>query len=513
MQRPKVSVIVPVYNPGSDVDDCIRTLLGQSLPREEYEVIFVDDGSDDGTAERLDALAAEHENVRVDHIPNSGWPGRPRNVGIAMARGDYVYFVDNDDWLGKEALERLHANALEHDADVVIGKVVGHGKYVPRALFRRDRSDLSIETPVILSLLTPHKLFRRRLLEENGIRFPEGPRRLEDHAFVVHAYLHARKVTVIADYPCYHWVLRDRDGRNASFRPFDPAAYYRNLREVLDVVEQHTEPGPLRDRLLAHWYRGKMLGRVGGRYFARRDDAYRRRVYEEVRELARERYGPEVERWLAPSVRARSRLLLAGDYDALEALASMEAGLRADVRAGARRRSSEALTIPVEARLTGDRAPLRFRRAGERVLWVPPAGVPDLDLDVSDRLPRAKVSVLLRSTGADRADYVLPGSAELRLEPAGEGDELEAVLSGEARVAPGRPPARAGHWEVLASVTVAGFNATGRVRDARGAAPLALRTDASGRAVAEARALPSVAGRLARRMPRLARAARRVRAS
>src|SRR4051812_24120626 len=96
---PALSVIVPVYNPGVNIDDCVRTLLDQSLPSSAYEVIFVDDGSTDGTAERLDLLASAHPHVRAVHISNSGWPGRPRNVGIELARGDYLLFVDNDDWL------------------------------------------------------------------------------------------------------------------------------------------------------------------------------------------------------------------------------------------------------------------------------------------------------------------------------------------------------------------------------------------------------------------------------
>src|SRR5919199_608097 len=115
----KVSAIVPVYNPGDHIDRCIETLVDQSLTEHEYEVIFVDDGSTDGTPERLDRLAAEHEHVRVEHIPNSGWPGRPRNVGIAMARGEFVFFVDNDDWVEREALERLHRRAVQDGADVV----------------------------------------------------------------------------------------------------------------------------------------------------------------------------------------------------------------------------------------------------------------------------------------------------------------------------------------------------------------------------------------------------------
>src|SRR5215213_4069019 len=153
---PNVSVIVPVYNPGSHIDDCIDSLLGQTLPAGELELIFVDDGSTDATPARLDALAARHAHVRVEHIPNSGWPGKPRNLGLDMATGEYVFFVDNDDWLERDALERLYTTAEQDRADIVIGKVVGHGKRVPRVLFASNRHGEPFDDPVLLRLLTPH---------------------------------------------------------------------------------------------------------------------------------------------------------------------------------------------------------------------------------------------------------------------------------------------------------------------------------------------------------------------
>src|SRR4051794_11386643 len=314
----KVSVIVPVYNPGADIDDCIRTVLDQSLRAEDYEVIFVDDGSTDGTGARLDALAEAHPNVRVRHIPNSGWPGRPRNVGLEMARGEFVYFVDNDDWIGRQALERLYERAQRDEADIVIGKVVGHGKLVARDLFTADRK-ARLEWYPLLKLLTPHKLFRRALLEEQSIRFPEGRVRLEDHIFVVHAIFHARTIAILATHPCYHWMRREHG--NASLGPFDPVAYFANVRDVLDLVVEHTEPGKLREELLSHWYRGKMLGRVGGRGLVKRDPPARRPIFEEVRGLAAERYDWDVERFLPFNLRLRSRLLRAGEFAALEELA------------------------------------------------------------------------------------------------------------------------------------------------------------------------------------------------
>jgi glycosyltransferase involved in cell wall biosynthesis len=455
---PKVSVVVPVYNPGSHIDPCIRSLLGQSLAPAELELIFVDDGSTDGTPARLDELAAGHEHVHVVHIPNSGWPGRPRNVGIGMARGEYVYFVDNDDWLGDEALERMYATARADDADIVVGKVVGHGKNVSRLLFRRNLHGIAFDSPQLLALLTPHKLFRRALLAEHGLRFPEGRRRLEDHVFVVEAYFRARRISVLADYPCYHWVHRD-ERANASSGRFDAAAYYGDVREVLDVVERHTEPGDLRDALLTHWYRGKMLGRVGGRGWPSRPDDFRRELHAEVRRLALERFGGGVEARLPFHLRVRSHLLRDGSYEDLVALAELEAALRARVtlRARVAEGARQRLTLAAQLR------PLRFVRRGERVLWEPPkplrAALADADLDVTEELAGARVQAYLHRGGTE---YPLPSTATLRL--SGARPVLDATAELDPATAAAGGELRAGDWELRANVTVAGFAHARRVR-------------------------------------------------
>ena len=463
--QPSVSVIVPVYNPGHDIDDCIDSLLAQSMPAGALELIFVDDGSTDGTPARLDALAAEHPHVNVVHIPNSGWPGRPRNIGIDMAHGEFVYFVDNDDWLEPDAVERLHAAAVGDGADIVIGKVVGHDRKVPRGMFRETLHAAPFDSVKFLGLLTPHKLFRTAMLREHEIRFPEGRLRLEDHLFVVHAYFHAAGISVLADRPVYHWVLRDI-ARHASSRRLHPEGYYGNVREVLDVVCEHTQPGPWRDRLLTHWYRGKMLGRVGGRNFARREDTFNRELVDTIRSLALERYDDDVHARLAFNMRARSLLLRAGDYEGLHRLAELEAGLKARVRAHVRG-DGRRLSLRLRAALRG----LEFVRDGERLTWLPPQPLRAAlaGLDATEAVHGSQVQVLLHSL-RNGTEYTLPVRTVVVLD--GARPVLSASVDVEAASAAAGHELPDGDWELRVIVTIAGFSHARSVR--RNGAPLVL---------------------------------------
>jgi glycosyltransferase involved in cell wall biosynthesis len=483
---PKVSVIVPVYNPGSHIDDCLDSLLGQTLPADELELIFVDDGSTDATPARLDALAERHRHVQVRHIPNSGWPGKPRNVGLDMATGDFVYFIDNDDWIERDALERLYETAVQDRADIVIGKIVGHGKGVPLGLFESNRHAIGFE-PGLLAMLTPHKLFRRRLLDERGIRFPEGKRRLEDHPFVLSAYFAAERISVLSDRPVYHWMRREEQ-ENASYSRFDAAAYYDNVREVLDLVEEHTQPGELRDTLMLHWYRGKMLGRVGGRDWLWRDPEFRRELYDAIRPLALERFGEDVHARLPFNLRLRSKLMRRGEFDALGRLSRFERRLEPVVRVRGIERGGTHVVLRLESWFGAEKTKLRFERKGDRTFWLPPTeqltlDAPEEDREVTGELRRSRADVFLRNV-EDGAEYVLPARTHTRLN-VGESGRVRPKLQTVVPIAPTAAAAGAplppGRWEVHITLTVAGFQRTTPVL--RGGEPLVLTTYAPGRIV------------------------------
>ena len=292
-QNPKVSVVVPVYNPGPDIEPLSIRFRAQTMAQSDREFIFVDDGSTDGTGARLDRLGAEHDDVQVVHIPNSGWPGRPRNIGLDGASGEYVFFADNDDWLADDALERLYACAVQDRADIVVGKIVGHGRHIPH-IFTKDRHGLdAADAP--LALLTPHKLFRTAMLREHGIRFPEGRRRLEDHLFVVPAYFAAERISVLASYPgLYHWVRRGSD-RSASRQRPDIEGHFASIRELLTIVDQRTSPGKVRDRYYLHWYRVKVLKRLGRATGHLTDPASRAEFFDHASRLIQERIPPRLD--------------------------------------------------------------------------------------------------------------------------------------------------------------------------------------------------------------------------
>ena len=328
----RVSVIVAVYNTGEYIEPLIDTLMRQTMPKDEFEVILVDDGStDEWTVNRIDRLAAEQENVIVRHEPNSGWPGRPRNVGIDIARGTYAFFADHDDWFGLEALQRMADYADECNSDVLIGRYAGHHRGVAKAMFDKSRPSVTLESTPLMDSLTPHKLFRLDFLRAEGLRFPEGKRRLEDHVFVVDAYFRAKTISVLADYHCYVHIGRP-DAGNAAYNLIDPPSYYGYVREVNDVIYRHTEPGPLRDRCLRRPLRQEVLGRLDGAGLLKRPPEHTRSVFEQARAVALDQIPEHIDAGLAPSQRVRAALLRAGRLEDLLAYVEYQAGIKARVR-------------------------------------------------------------------------------------------------------------------------------------------------------------------------------------
>jgi glycosyltransferase involved in cell wall biosynthesis len=465
----KVTVVIPVYNPGSYIDPCIASILGQSLPPDEFEAIFVDDGSTDETPALLDALDADHPNISVIHQENSGWPGKPRNVGIDAAQGEYVFFLDHDDALGPEALERLYAMAVRNDADIVIGKMAGHGRRVPKDLFLESRDRATLADAPLLDSLTPHKLFRRSFIERHALRYPEGRRRLEDHVFVVRAYFLASVISILSDYVCYYHTWRD-DMANAGHQRLDPVGYYTNVREVIGIVESFTEPGSFRDSLLQRFARVELLGRLRDRGFLEHPPEYREALFAEIGAVVEEHIPPTVDPLLAPAQRVQMALVRAGRLDLLLILAAAQEqvkGVARLVRIDATKHGT--LHVVVRAHLeAGDDAfgvgPLGDRLALEVPEEVAAVVSPEA-IEIPAPLSGSARMVIRRR--ADSAELVVPASIEQVVDVGPKGDLRPSwVLESEIdpmTIASGAP-VWPGAWELVVRMSVAGYTKEPHVR-------------------------------------------------
>ncbi|MGP9538488.1 glycosyltransferase family 2 protein [Brachybacterium sp. AOP43-C2-M15] len=255
MTAPDVSVVIPVFNAKDYVGDAIRSVLEQTLSPERVELVVVDDGSTDGSDAVLAELSRTDSRITVLTQENSGTPGGGRNPGIAVARGTFVFFLDADDLLPPEALERMVDVAVDEESDVVLGKLgSSDGRRVPMGMFKRTVLDADLLRDRVFNTLGPTKLIRRALIERLGLRFPEDQKVGEDQPFMAAAYLNARKISILADRDYY--ITRHREDRgNITLTRQSAASHALTAIRLAAVIEEHTEPGALRDGLL-----GRPLG-------------------------------------------------------------------------------------------------------------------------------------------------------------------------------------------------------------------------------------------------------------
>lgn len=259
---PDVTVVVGAYEAMPYLVRCLESVESQTLGADRIELVAVDDGSTDGTGEYLEEFAARSK-VRTTLIrqPNSGGPSGPRNVGLSHARGRYVFFLDADDFFGDEALERMVAMADRAGTDVVLGRMAGCGRGVPRSMFVKTLEHADVYTSRVIYALSAQKLFRRELLCRLGLRFDETLLTGEDSLFTMEAYLSGNGVSVVADYDCYYLVGRE-DGKHATRRGgYQPR--FEALTALARLIARLEPPGHGRDLLMVRPFTVGLLQQFG----------------------------------------------------------------------------------------------------------------------------------------------------------------------------------------------------------------------------------------------------------
>ncbi len=222
-QASLVSLIIPVHNAEAYLEETLQSVLDQTLPRGQIEVIAVDDASVDRSRAILRGFADKHGNTCILELAQcSGAAGRPRNLGMAQASGVYLQFLDDDDLLVPEACERL-VNAIETEkSNIVCGRFEVAGLAGPRVpeifdlalavplhgVNAEDHPEVFAPPPAVWS-----RIFRRDFINSLTIRFPEGVI-AQDSVFVAEALLRANTISTINDTVCHYRVRTD--GQNPS---------------------------------------------------------------------------------------------------------------------------------------------------------------------------------------------------------------------------------------------------------------------------------------------------------
>ncbi len=167
---PLVSVVAPVYNIRDYVRKCLESITRQSY--ENLEVIVVDDGSTDGSGEICDQFAKMDARVRVVHQKNGGLSSA-RNAGLKKAKGEFVCFIDGDDYIRKDFILDLYNAARDNEAEIAI---CGFNKEIPRGevLSGEEATVRLLIEQENLEIVAWNKLYKKALFVENGIEYPEG---------------------------------------------------------------------------------------------------------------------------------------------------------------------------------------------------------------------------------------------------------------------------------------------------------------------------------------------------
>lgn len=242
---PKVSIIIPIYNNEKYIERCLDSLVAQTL--EDIQILMVNDGSVDRTEEICQGYARQHPNFEYYYKENGG-SASARNVGLEHATGDYVGFVDSDDYVEPTMFEKLYNAAMEQ----------GGTDMVFNAMQPPERKSYSFTLPVpgyydrkgmeeyIFPNLLPHptesgtfrsfdwgnwsKLIKRSVIEENHIRYFGKSRRCEDLCFAFECTIHSRSYVIMPTEQLYHYCISE----NSKSRH-----YTKNMWRSIGTLMRH----------------------------------------------------------------------------------------------------------------------------------------------------------------------------------------------------------------------------------------------------------------------------------
>lgn len=239
-----ISIIVPTFNLEKEIDKAFESIKAQTIGFDNLEVIFVDDNSNDSTLNILNSYSDKYDNVKIFKTDeNSGYAGKPRNIGLKNSTAEYVLFLDGDDKLLINACEVLYDKILYSDASIVIGGQInvfsdGILQHNPPILSNSEENYFKNVLNHKLLTIRPAisaKLFRKSILIKNNITFPENIPG-QDLIFLIDAIINSHSIITLNNFYVYYRYL---DNDSISLKLDDDYFYgliqaYINLAELFE---------------------------------------------------------------------------------------------------------------------------------------------------------------------------------------------------------------------------------------------------------------------------------------
>lgn len=244
MNQEKVSVIVPIYNVEAYLNRCIDSLIGQVYPN--IEIIMVDDCSTDGSAEIAKEYAEQYpEKCRfVQHSENAG-AAATRNTGLDCVTGDWIAFVDSDDWVTEDYISSMYEVAVKDEADIVANNsrylFYSNSKVRYWDFCESVTTNSSHKEKIVkLSFSSNCKLYRRSFVKKTGIKFPEEIWRCEDLAMITPLLTYTEKISVLHR-PLYYYFQRTTSSSNQNYKNVDMSFYPKAICKTQQLAHHGFE--------------------------------------------------------------------------------------------------------------------------------------------------------------------------------------------------------------------------------------------------------------------------------
>jgi glycosyltransferase family protein len=236
--NPKISIIVPIYNAEPYLKKCIDSILNQTF--KDYELILVNDGSRDRSGKICDDYALQDNRIRVFHKENGG-QATARNLAIEVAKGDYIGFIDSDDWIEPDMYELLYQLCIEHECDIANcttmiyfkNRTLINGEY-PLVIHDRFEAMRTMLEGKLYDEVVCTKLIKKELLK--NVRFPTGIM-YEDTAFTYKVIDNCHKLASLG-VPKYHYVKHDNSTMDRAIKYLNTDAV-KIYDEMYDFIAKH----------------------------------------------------------------------------------------------------------------------------------------------------------------------------------------------------------------------------------------------------------------------------------